>query len=52
MKPKVSIIGIVVCCVGRWMVKRIHIHKQIAEDQRQKTNEAGHVENSSSCREN
>ena len=52
MKPKVSIIGIFVRCVGKRIVKCIHIHRWIAEDQRQKTNEAGHVENSSSCLEN
>ena len=52
MKPKVSMIGIFLRRVGKWMVKRIRINRWIAEDQRQKMNEAGHVENSSSCPEN
>ena len=52
MKPKVSIIGIFVQRVGKWMVKCIRIRRWIAEHQRQKTNKAGHVENSSSCPEN
>ena len=38
MKQKVSITGIFVPRVGKWMGKYISIHRWIAEDQRQKTN--------------
>ena len=52
MRQKVSITDIFVRLDGILIIKHIHIPSWTAEGQRQKTNESGHVEYSSSCPEN